>query len=73
MGNHNRIFTIPQAARTFGVSENEITEALRKGDLTQSYIPRRCLTEADVRGWLLRTGRITFEEFAGVASQKEGQ
>ena len=58
-----RTYTIPQAARRFNLTEEELVEALKKEELTETLTPRWMLSDKDIRLWLLRKGRITFEQF----------
>ena len=58
-----RVYTIPQAARHFNLTEDELVEALKKEELTETLVPRWSLSENDIKLWLLKTGRISFSQF----------
>jgi hypothetical protein len=58
-----RTLSVRQAAQRFGVTEADIKEALREGALPAAFSPKWGVSEADVLLWLLRSKRISFEEF----------
>jgi hypothetical protein len=61
----NPVFSVQQVAKRWNVTEDEIREALRIGELLHSYIPKWGLSQENVEVWLLKSGRITLDEFKG--------
>ena len=50
-------YTVPRAARVYGISENELQAAIDRGELPLSPVRVWRVFDTDVEAWLLAKGK----------------